>query len=168
MSLLLTTINSEIEDLKKNNVRLLTIGDTTTLPDNVQEKINYAINTTSENNGLTLILALSYSAKQDIINAIRIVCKEIENDMFSTSDITTEAFGKYLSTANFPDPELLIRTSGEYRISNFLLWEIAYSELYFTETLWPDFNKEEFYKAILDYQKREKRYGKTSEQVTKK
>ncbi|OFY41205.1 MAG: di-trans,poly-cis-decaprenylcistransferase [Bacteroidetes bacterium GWF2_40_14] len=167
MALLEATINSEIEDLKKNNVKLLTIGDSAPLPINVMEKINYAINATSENTGLTLILALSYGAKQDIANAMRLIGKDVEKGIFSISNISIDTFGKYLSTANLPDPELLIRTGGEYRISNFLLWEIAYSELYFTETLWPDFDKEDFYKAILNYQKRERRYGKTSNQLTK-
>lgn len=158
MSLLVNSINSEIENLKNNDVRLLTIGNTTALPVNVQETINNAIKTTSNNTGLSLILALSYGAKQDIAFAVRQICKDIEKGVFSVSDISEEIFSKYLSTANIPDPELLIRTSGEYRISNFLLWEIAYTELYFTETYWPDFDKEEFYKAILDYQNREKRY----------
>lgn len=167
MYLLVSSINSEIETLKNNNVRLLTIGDTASLPVSVQKKINYAIKTTSNNTGLFLILALSYSAKHDIVNATRRMCKNIKKGELSILDMSEEIFSKYLSTANIPNPELLIRTSGEYRVSNFLLWEIAYTELYFTKTLWPDFNKEEFYKAILDYQKREKRYGRTSEQLTK-
>lgn len=167
MYLLLSSINSEIETLKNNNVRLLNIGDTASLSVSVQKKINYAIKTTSNNTGLSLILALSYSAKHDIVNATRRMCKNIEKGELSILDISEEIFSKYLSTANIPNPELLIRTSGEYRVSNFLLWEIAHTELYFTKTLWPDFDKEEFYRAILDYQKREKRYGRTSEQLTK-
>lgn len=166
MFLLVSSINAEIETLKNNNIRLLTIGDLTSLLLSVQEKINYAIKTTSNNTGLSLVLALSYGAKHDIVNATRRLCKNIEKGELSTTDMSEEIFSKYLSTADIPDPELFIRTSGEYRVSNFLLWEIAYTELYFTKTLWPDFDKEEFYKAIVDYQNREKRYGKISEQLT--
>lgn len=168
MSLIVTFINSEIDTLKKNNIRFTTIGDITSLPIKVQKKVNYAIESTSNNTGLSLILALSYGAKQDITNAVRIICKKIENGELSSIDISEEFFSKYLSTANFPNPELLIRTSGECRLSNFLLWEIAYAELYFTETLWPDFYKEDFYKAIIDFQSREMRHGKISEQLSKK
>lgn len=157
MFLLVSSINAEIETLKNNNIRLLTIGDLSSLPLSVQGKINLAIKTTSKNTGLSLVLALSYGAKHDIVNATRRLCKNIEKGELSVTDITEEIFSKYLSTADMPDPELFIRTSGEYRVSNFLLWEIAYTELYFTETYWPDFDKEEFYKAILDYQNREKR-----------
>lgn len=167
MSLLVSFINSEIENLMKNNIRFLTIGNINSLPVHVQEKINYAIKSTSNNTGLSLILALSYGAKQDIVNATQLIYNDTEKGVLSVSDVTEEIFSKYLSTVNMPYPELLIRTSGEYRISNFLLWEIAYTELYFTETLWPDFDKEEFYKAILDYQNRERRFGKISEQITK-
>jgi len=165
MYILISSINTELEPLKKNNVRLLTIGDATSLPDTVQKTLNHAIKATSQNTGLSLVLALSYGAKQDITSAIRKICKDIENEKIIISDITDKAFSKYLSTANIPDPELLIRTGGEYRISNFLLWEIAYTEFYFTKTLWPDFDKDEFYKAILNYQTRERRCGKTSEQL---
>jgi len=154
MSLLVSFINSEIKTLKDNNVRLLTIGELTSLPLSVQKKINYAIKATSKNTGLSLILALSYGAKHDIVNATRRMCKNIEKGELSITDMSEEIFSKYLSTADIPDPELLIRTGGEYRVSNFLLWEIAYTELYFTKTLWPDFDKEEFYKAIVDYQNR--------------
>jgi undecaprenyl diphosphate synthase len=157
MFLLVSSINAEIETLKNNNIRLLTIGDLTSLPLSVQRKFKHAIKATSNNTGLSLILALSYSAKQDIVNAARLFCKNIKKGELSISDVSEEIFRKYLSTADIPDPELLIRTSGEYRVSNFLLWEIAYTELYFTKTLWPDFDKEEFYKAIVDYQNREKR-----------
>jgi len=168
MTLLVFYINSEIETMMKNNIRLLTIGDKFYLPVNVQEKINYAIKATSENTGLTLILALSYGAKQDIAHASQQICADIERGVLSISDLSEEIFRKYLSTGDLPYPELLIRTGGECRISNFLLWEIAYTELYFTETLWPDFDKEDFYKAIIDFQNREMRYGKTSEQKRKK
>ncbi len=167
MSILLSYINSELESLMTNNIRLLTIGNTNSLPVDVRNTFNYAISTTSNNTGLTLILALSYSAKLDIIHAIQQIINDISDEKMKISDISEEIFSTYLSTANIPDPDLLIRTSGEYRISNFLLWKTAYTELYFTETLWPDFDKEEFYKALIEYQNREKRYGKTSEQLTK-
>ncbi|MHB9142355.1 MAG: isoprenyl transferase [Paludibacter sp.] len=165
MSFLTSYIISELETLKRNNIRLLTIGNITSLPLNVQEIINQAIIATSKNTGLSLILALSYGAKQDITSATQKICKDIEEGKIALSDISCQVFSKYLSTANIPDPELLIRTGGEYRFSNFLLWEIAYTEFYFTKTLWPDFDKDEFYKAILDYQTRERRCGKTSEQL---
>lgn len=167
MSLLVYFINSEMDTLKYNNVRLLTIGNIASLPESVQKTINCAVANTSNNTGLSLILALSYGSKQDIINATRLICRNIQKGEFSVSDMSEEIFRKYLSTADMPDPELLIRTSGEHRISNFLLWEIAYTELYFTKTLWPDFEKEEFFKAIIDFQNREMRHGKTSEQLKK-
>ena len=166
MSLLISFINLEIESLKNNKVRLLTIGDTTSLPDKVQKKINYALKETSDNTGLNLILALSYGSKQDIINATKLICTKIRDGELSVSDITEETLRMCLSTVDIPYPELLIRTGGEYRLSNFLLWEIAYTELYFTNTLWPDFNNEDFFKAVLDYQNREKRFGKLSDQIT--
>lgn len=165
MSLLVYFINSEKDTLKNNNVRLLTIGNIASLPESVQKTINYATASTSNNTGLSLILALSYGSKQDIINATRLICRNIQKGELFVSDMSEEIFRKYLSTTDMPDPELLIRTSGEYRISNFLLWEIAYTELYFTKTLWPDFDKEEFFKAIIDYQNREMRHGKTSDQI---
>ncbi|MDO9155153.1 MAG: isoprenyl transferase [Paludibacter sp.] len=167
MSILISSISTELEPLKKNNVRLLTIGDATSLPVTVQKMLNHAIKATSQSTGLSLVLALNYGSKQDITSAARKICQDIENKKIVLSDITDNVFSKYLSTANIPDPELLIRTGGEYRISNFLLWEIAYTELYFTKTLWPDFDKDEFYKAIHNYQTRETRYGKTSEQLAK-
>lgn len=157
MSLLDAYLNSEIETLERNNVRLLTIGDVTSLPVSVQKKISFAKQTTSKNSGLTLVLALSYSSKQDIVNAVQQICKDVVEETCLISDISEEAFKRYISTANIPDPELLIRTSGEYRISNFLLWEISNTELYFTNTLWPDFDSKDFYEAILDYQCRGER-----------
>lgn len=167
MSILLSYINAELESLMRNNIRLLTIGNTNSLPVGVRKTFNYAIQATSNNTGLSLILALSYSAKHDIVHAIQQITKDIKDENLKIQDISEEIFSTYLSTANIPDPELLIRTSGEYRISNFLLWETASTELYFTETLWPDFDKEEFFKALFDYQNREKRCGKTSEQLIK-
>lgn len=168
MSILQSYIQSELASLIAHNIRILTIGNTNSLPVSVRETFNYAIKTTSNNTGLTLILALSYSAKYDIVHSIQLITKDIKDEKLKISDISEDILSTYLSTANIPDPELLIRTSGEYRISNFLLWETAYTELYFTETLWPDFDKEELFKAILDYQNREKQYGITSEKQTKK
>jgi undecaprenyl diphosphate synthase len=167
MSLLINFIDSEFDTLNSNNIRLLIIGNTTTLPVKVRKKINFATKATSNNTGLSLILALSYGGKQDIINATRLICNEIEMGKLTIPEVSEGLFSKYLSNADIPNPELLIRTSGEYRVSNFLLWEIAYTELYFTETLWPDFDKEEFFKAILDYQNRERRFGRTGEQISK-
>jgi len=158
MSILITFLNQELETLINNNIRLLTIGSTTSLPIGVQKTLNRVIKLTSKNTGLSIVLALSYGSKQDIASAVRKICMDIEKEKISISDISDETFSKYLSTTNIPDPELLIRTSGECRLSNFLLWEIAYTECYFTKTLWPDFDKEEFYNAIHDFQKRERRF----------
>ncbi|MCK9436350.1 MAG: isoprenyl transferase [Synergistaceae bacterium] len=165
MSILITALNSEIERLKSNNIRILAIGNIESLPYDVQETLRQAIRSTSRNTGLSLVLALSYSGRQDIIYAVQKINLDIRKKKISLLDISAELLRNYLSTANIPDPELLIRTGGEYRISNFLLWELAYTEFYFTRTLWPDFDKEEFREAIIEYQSREKRFGKTSEQV---
>lgn len=165
MSLLVSTINSEVKVLNKNNVRLLAIGDMDSLPMKVKNKFQTAIEQTSGNTGLTLVVALSYSSKWEIINAVKMIQRDIALSKINIDNISENLFSQYLSTRGIPDPELLIRTSGEQRISNFLLWQIAYSELYFTETLWPDFGKEDFFKAIYDYQNRERRFGKTSEQI---
>lgn len=165
MSILITALNSEIERLKSNNIRILAIGNIESLPYDVQETLRQAIRSTSRNTGLSLVLALSYGGRQDIIYTVQKINLDIRKKKISLSDISGELFRNYLSTGNIPDPELLIRTGGEYRISNFLLWELAYTEFYFTRTLWPDFDKEEFLKAIIEYQSREKRFGKTSEQV---
>ena len=146
---------------------MLTIGDTTSLPEKVQKKIKYALKETSDNKGLNIILALSYGSKQDIINATKLICANIRDGELSVSDVNEETFKKCLSTADIPYPELLIGTGGEFRVFNFLLWELAYAELYFTKTLWPDFNNEDFFNAVLDFQNREKRYGKISEQIVK-
>ena len=165
MSILITALNSEMERLKSNNIRVLAIGNMESLPYDVQGTLRQAISNTSRNTGLSLVLALSYSGRQDIIYAVQKINLDIRGKKISLLDISAELLRKYLSTANIPDPELLIRTGGEYRISNFLLWELAYTEFYFTRTLWPDFDKEEFREAIIEYQSREKRFGKTSEQV---
>ena len=164
MALLVKTIEAETPTLAKNNVRLLTIGDTSRMPNETAQRLQQCIDQTAQNTGLSLVLALSYSSRWEITNAIKNMVKDGINQELNINDINEETISNYLSTRNMPDPELLIRTSGEYRISNFLLWQIAYTELYFTEVLWPDFKKE--YKAIVDFQSRERRFGKTSEQVT--
>lgn len=165
MSLLVVTINKETKTLQDNNVRLLTIGDIESLPDKVGRYLKRAIEDTSNNTGLSLILALSYSSRWEITNAVKQIAAKVEKGEIKASGIDSTMFEKFLNTAKFPEPELLIRTSGEYRLSNFLLWQIAYSELYFSETLWPDFRREHLYKAIISYQKRERRFGKTSSQI---
>lgn len=167
MSLLVSTLNSEIKTLTENNVRLLAIGNIDQLPSEVSKKLKDTIELTSTNTGLNLVLALSYSSRSEILNAVKLIAEEVKNNALSVSEINENTFKKYLFTANIPDPELLIRTSGELRISNFLLYQLAYSELYFTETLWPDFTKEEFFKAIHNFQSRERRFGLTSEQLKK-
>ncbi|MBN1251434.1 MAG: isoprenyl transferase [Bacteroidales bacterium] len=166
MTLLISAINEETQDLIKNNVKLLAIGDHEILPSKVKKKLYQAIDDTKNNTGLTLTLALSYSSKWEIIEAVKKIASQVKNNNLEIDEITAEIFDKNLSTSELPHPELLIRTSGEYRISNFLLWQLAYSELYFTEKLWPDFNKDELFKAIINYQQRERRFGKTSEQIT--
>lgn len=165
MQLLVNTISKETPTLLKNNVSLHTIGDTTTLPGNCQKKLTEAITKTQDNTGLQLILALSYSGRWDIVTAAKKMALDVKNGVAKIEDINHQLFAKYLSTCDIPDPELVIRTSGEMRISNFLLWQIAYSEIYVSSILWPDFRREHLYEAILDYQKRERRFGKTSEQV---
>ena len=166
MSLLIHTIEAETPTLNKNNVRLLSIGDNSRMPEDVRKRLQACIDTTKDNTGLTLVLALSYSSRWEITKATQDIAKDIASGAIKAEEITEELISGYMCTKNIPDPELLIRTSGEYRISNFLLWQIAYSELYFTEVLWPDFQKEDLYKAIVNYQSRERRFGKTSEQVT--
>ena len=165
MSLLISTIQSETKTLMENNIRLLPIGNIESLPQGVQEQLHKTVSITANNNGLTLVLALSYGARWEIINAIKKITKDIEAGKLFINDINNIVFEKYLDTAGFPEPELLIRTSGEYRVSNFLLWQIAYTELYFTQTLWPDFRREHLYEAILSFQSRERRFGKTADQI---
>lgn len=163
MGLLVSTIESEADTLIKNNVRLKTIGDINGLPKNVSLNLQKLIEITSKNTGLTLVLALNYSARWEILNAVRNIVVDNRKNELRPEDIDDKFFESYLNTKEMPDPDLLIRTSGEYRISNFLIWQIAYAELYFTEVLWPDYRKPDLYKAILDYQKRERRFGKISE-----
>lgn len=165
MELLVNTLKQEIGTLTENQVKLKTIGDTSHLPKNCQKNLEWAINETKGNSGLTLILALSYSGRWEIVEAIRKIAAEARDGKLDISSINETSFANYLQTSGIPDPELLIRTSGELRISNFLLWQIAYTELYITPTLWPDFRKEHLYEAIWSYQQRERRFGKTSEQL---
>jgi undecaprenyl diphosphate synthase len=167
MHLLVATISNEVSALNKNNVRLLTIGDLSSLPGNCEKELQKAMDKTKDNTGLSLILALSYSSKSEIINAVKKIASDVVQNELAIDDINDSVLNSYLDTALIEDPELLIRTSGEYRLSNFLLWQIAYSELYFTDKFWPDFTKEDLFKAIVDYQSRERRFGLTSEQVGK-
>jgi undecaprenyl diphosphate synthase len=166
MALLVDTVYEEINTLMKNNIKLQTIGDLQYLPARSRTAILAGIEKTSGNTGMTLVLALNYSAKWEILNAVKELVKEAEEGNLSHSQIDEQMFVNRLSTKGIPDPELLIRTSGETRISNFLLWQIAYSEFYFTKTFWPDFGKDELHTAILNYQNRERRFGLTSEQLT--
>jgi undecaprenyl diphosphate synthase len=160
MELLIDTIEKETPTLDKNNVRLLAIGDLSRLPGSAAEKLQRCIAQTSKNTGLSLVLALSYSSRWEIANAIKEICKDIQAGKCNVENINDELISNYLTTRSIPDPDLMIRTSGEERISNFLLWQIAYTELYFTETHWPEFRKENFYQAIYKFQQRERRFGK--------
>ena len=164
MGLLVDTIVKETPTLMNNNVRLQTIGDIERLPEGTKQKFLGCIEQTSKNTGLTMVIALSYSARWEITEAVRKAVREAQHGL-RPEDVNEQFVSGLMTTASMPDPDLLIRTSGEYRISNFLLWQLAYSELYFTDCLWPEFTQEEFYKAIVDYQKRERRFGKTSEQI---
>ena len=160
MELLIDTIEKETPTLNKNNVRLMAIGDLTRLPGNAGVKLQRCILETSQNDGLALVLALSYSSRWEITNAVKNICKEVIEGKCNIDDINSEMVSNHLTTKSIPDPELMIRTSGEERISNFLLWQIAYTELYFTQTHWPAFRKENFYEAIYEFQQRERRFGK--------
>ncbi|MCX6278886.1 MAG: isoprenyl transferase [Bacteroidetes bacterium] len=165
MRILVTSLRKEMKTLMKNNIRLNAIGDLNSLPPKSRRELSKSIEETSNNAGLLLTLALSYSSRWEIVEAVRAIARKIETRELAPNDIDIPIFTAHLATHSIPDPELVIRTSGEYRISNFLLWQIAYAELYFTNTLWPDFNKEELYRAIVDYQQRERRFGLTSEQI---
>lgn len=167
MDLLVRTIDQETKTLNKNNISLNAIGDLKSLPTDSYDRLQKAIKDTSENKRMILTLALSYSARWEITKAVKIIADKIMKNQLNTDQISQDLISNYLETSDIPDPELLIRTSGEYRISNYLLWQIAYSELYFTPVLWPDFRKEDLYKAIRDYQCRERRFGKVSEQILK-
>lgn len=165
MELLVDTIHKEVPTLNKNNIRLHVIGDIDMLPEAAKAELKAALDETSVNTGLNLIMALSYSSRWEIVYAVRRIADDVQSGKLIAGSITQDTVKQYLTTAAFPDPELMIRTSGEYRISNFLLYQLAYAELYFTNTLWPDFRKENLYEAILDYQGRERRFGKTGEQI---
>ncbi|MEO9003446.1 MAG: isoprenyl transferase [Ginsengibacter sp.] len=165
MELLVQTIRQEVSTLNKNNIRLHLIGNVSLLPASAQKELEEACEATQKNSGLNLIMALSYSSRWEIVNAVREIGEAIKANKLQPNDISYTLFQNYLCTAPFPDPELMIRTSGEFRVSNFLLYQLAYSELYFTDTLWPDFRKENLYQALWDYQNRERRFGKTSEQL---
>ena len=165
MNLFAKTIASEIEELNENKVRIKFIGNTDLLPEFAREALDSATEYTKDNTGITLILALSYSSRWEILNATKQIANKVKSGELNEDDITDEIFSNHLSTAGIPDPELIIRTSGEYRISNFLLWQIAYSEFYFTDTLWPDFREKDFELAIESFQNRERRFGKTGQQI---
>lgn len=165
MELLIETIRQEVPTLNKNNIKLHIIGNFEMLPAAAKNELDEAVAETKNNTGLNLIMALSYSSRWELTDAVKKIAADVKNNKIKPENITQEMLHTYLSTALFPDPELMIRTSGEYRISNFLLYQLAYAELYFTNTLWPDFRKENLYEAILDYQQRERRFGKTAEQL---
>lgn len=166
MQLLVHTIKNEISTLQKNNVKLSAIGQLDSLPGSCQSELNEAIRLTADNTGLTLTLALSYSGRWEILDALKKITTAVKNDQINIDEIDSDLFRSYLMSGHIPDPELLIRTSGEMRISNFLLWQLAYTEIYITDKLWPDFRKDDLNQAIISYQNRERRFGKISEQVS--
>jgi undecaprenyl diphosphate synthase len=161
MELLVKTLKQEIDRLMENQVRLTTIGELSDLPGDCQKNLEWAVNHTRDNTGLTLNIALSYSGRWEILQAVKGLIRDVKKGRIDEKDITDRVFENYLQTSGIPDPELLIRTSGELRVSNFLLWQIAYTELYITPTLWPDFRKEHLFEAVWSYQQRERRFGKT-------
>ncbi len=166
MELLVTTIRNEIESLHKNNIKLHVIGDLSMLPVYARKGLDEAIGMTKHNTGLNLIMALSYSGRWELLNAVKNIAWEVKSNKLNVEEIDQHTLQQFLCTSEFPDPELMIRTSGEYRISNFLLYQLAYAELYFTTVRWPEFRKNNLYEAIIDYQSRERRFGKTSEQMS--
>ncbi len=166
MKLLLKTIRLEIKTLNKNDIRLRAVGNIKGLPASTRKELEFAIEATKENKRMELILALNYSGKSELVNAMQLIASEVKSGTLSPDQIDEKTISDKLYTAGIPDPELMIRTSGENRLSNFLLWQLAYAEFYFTSVLWPDFGKEELYKAIVEYQQRERRFGKTSEQIS--
>jgi len=165
MQLLVHTISAETKTLNENNIRLQAIGDLKSLPEDCYKELQDAISKTASNTRTTLVLALSYSSRWEIINAVQQIADKVQSKQLNPSAIDEHTINAHLCTVDMPEPELMIRTSGEHRISNFLLWQLAYAELYFTDKLWPDFRKEDFYEAIVDFQNRERRFGKTSEQL---
>lgn len=168
MGIMVQSLNDETATLLKNNIKLTAIGDLDRLDSEVRKRLFETIEITSVSTGLRLVVALSYSARWEILRAAIKIASEVKNGVLDITSIDDALFGKYLCTADVPDPDLIIRTSGEKRISNFLLWQSAYTELYFTDILWPDFGKDDFYSALIDFQKRERRFGKTSEQISEK
>lgn len=166
MSLLVDTIRKEVEILSKNNIKMHVIGDMNMLPEQARKELHEALELTSHNTGLNLIIALSYSSRWELVNAVQKIALDVQKGKIDPEKIDHQTLQSYLTTSNFPDPELMIRTSGEYRISNFLLYQLAYAELYFTNTRWPEFRKKHLVEAILDFQARERRFGKTSKQLT--
>lgn len=168
MELLVESTRSEMETLMKNSIRLQAIGDLQSLPQTTRENLEAAIRQTATNTRMTLVLALSYSARWEIVHAAKELARQVEKGLLRADDINEETFKTVLSTSDIPDPELMVRTSGEQRISNYLLWQLAYAELYFTDTLWPDFRKDDFFKAVFDFQHRERRFGKTGDQISEK
>jgi undecaprenyl diphosphate synthase len=165
MELLVDTIRNEVPTLNKNNIRLHVIGDISMLPAAARKELQEALEETQLNTGMNLLMALSYSSRWEIIKAVKQIALAVQSGQLAPETISQSVFQQYLSTSEFPDPELMIRTSGEYRISNFLLYQLAYAELHFTTTLWPDFRKENLYEAIIDFQNRERRFGKTAAQI---
>lgn len=165
MKLLINSLKKELKTLQDNNIRLNSIGNLDLLPKSAQKELHEVINKTSTNSRMVLTLALSYGSREEIVNAVKNISDKVKNNIISLDTIDESIINQHLYTHNLPDVDLLIRTSGEHRISNFLLWQIAYAELYFTDVLWPDFKDEDLYEAIISYQKRERRFGKTSEQI---
>ena len=165
MKILINSLRKELITLQENNIKLNAIGNLHKLPKSAQKELMDVIEKTKNNTGLTLTLALSYGSREELVNAVRIISDKVKNNIISLDSIDDSIINEHLYTQNLPDVDLLIRTSGEHRISNFLLWQIAYAELYFTDVLWPDFKEQDLYEAIISYQKRERRFGKTSEQI---
>ncbi|MBZ5857875.1 isoprenyl transferase [Flavihumibacter profundi] len=165
MELLVDTIRNEVETLNRNNIKLHVIGDTNMLPEYARQELKEAMEMTSHNTGLNLVMALSYSSRWELVKAVKSIAEDVKEGKIDPATINQDILQKYLCTSDFPDPELMIRTSGEYRISNFLLYQLAYAELYFTNVRWPDFRKENLFEAIIDFQQRERRFGKTSAQI---
>lgn len=165
MKLLISSLKGELKTLQKNDIRLNSIGNLDNLPISVKKELMEVIEKTKDNKRMTLTLALSYGSREEIVKAVRNICDKVKNNIISTTDIDESIINQHLYTHNLPDVDLVIRTSGEHRISNFLLWQIAYAEFYFTDVLWPDFREKDLYDAIISYQKRERRFGKTSEQI---
>jgi undecaprenyl diphosphate synthase len=165
MELLINSLKNELKTLQENNIRLNSIGNLDLLPKSAQKKLHEVIETTKSNSRMVLTLALSYGSREELINAVKNISNKVKNNIISVDEIDESIINQHLYTRDLPEVDLLIRTSGEHRISNFLLWQIAYSELYFTDVLWPDFKEDDLYEAIISYQKRERRFGKTSEQI---